>query len=32
MWNSRTGIKELTREYLMTMYYENWIISLALWS
>ena len=23
MWNSRTGIKELTREYLMTMYYEN---------
>ena len=25
MWNSnsKTGIKELTREYLMTMYYEN---------
>lgn len=23
MWNGETGIKELTREYLMTMYYEN---------
>ena len=25
MWNekTKTGIKELTREYLMTMYYEN---------
>lgn len=23
MWNGKTGIKELTREYLMTMYYEN---------
>lgn len=22
MWNSKTGIKGLTREYLMTMYYE----------
>lgn len=23
MWNGKTGIKGLTREYLMTMYYEN---------
>lgn len=23
IWNGKTGIKELTREYLMTMYYEN---------
>lgn len=23
MWNGKTGIKELTPEFLMTMYYEN---------